>query len=77
MVDLEALAATIKQLSPEEREELDRLVEKPLTAEEKVKLLREAREELREGLSEDEIREIIWAMNVEYIEPDDSEFAER
>lgn len=39
MVDLEALAATIRQLSPDEREELDRLVEKPLTAEEKVKLL--------------------------------------
>ncbi|HEX2618766.1 MAG TPA: hypothetical protein VHL11_01430 [Phototrophicaceae bacterium] len=66
MIDLEALAATIRQLTPEERERLDRLVEHPpLTPEEKIKLLRKGRDELWEGISKDDMSEIIQAMNIE------------
>ncbi|MBC8170564.1 MAG: hypothetical protein H7X77_02790 [Anaerolineae bacterium] len=75
MVDLKALAATIKQLSPEEREQLERLVEKPqgkqsLTPAERIEGLRKGRDKFREGISDEEMREIAKVMNTEFIKPE-------
>jgi len=40
-----------------------------------MSVVREAIAEIQEGLSEQEIREIVAAMNEEYIEPDDADWA--
>jgi hypothetical protein len=78
MVDLEALAATIKQLSPAEREQLDLLIEssagkKFFTPQERIEALRRGRDKFREGISDEEMHKIAKVMNTEFIKPDETE----
>lgn len=80
MSDLQALFAAIEQLPPEEFQELRRFVEERdqeqvtarraiETLEERLAALHAALAEFREGLSDEEMREIADAMNYEYIDP--------
>jgi hypothetical protein len=41
-------------------------------AEERIRMIEEAVAEIREGFSEQDLEELEWAMNVEYIEPVDN-----
>lgn len=80
MSDLQALFAAIEQLPPEEFQELRRFVEEldqeqftirraVETPEERIAALHTALAEFREGLSDEEMREITEAMNYEYVDP--------
>ena len=50
----------------EQRPEPPQIVEDPQT---KIAALRDAFAKIREGMSQEELDEMIWAMNYEYIEP--------
>lgn len=82
MTDLQALFREIEQLSPEEFEQLDRFIvayradissarpgpeEQDIEA--RVAALHEALAEFRAGLSEQELNELVAAMNVDYSYP--------
>lgn len=73
----------VDQLSPEEIRQLRNYLDKRetqnqhqnLSAEERIRLLDEAFDRLREGLTEAELKDITEAINAEYIEPwDDTEW---
>lgn len=80
MADLQAIFEAIKELRHEEVEELRAFVterDEQLrrirraagSPQERITALRAAREQLREGISDDEMREIASVMNAEYIDP--------
>jgi DNA repair exonuclease SbcCD ATPase subunit len=82
MTDMQALFHTIEQLSPAELEQVRQFVEERRDQLQQIRLptdeevearinaLHEAFAELREGLSEQDLQEISWAMNYEYVDPD-------
>jgi len=81
MTDMQALFKVVDRLSPAEREELETYLtvpnpekmdfdgsDKPI--ERKIKMLKDAFAEIREGLTPEELAEMTWAMNYEYKYPD-------
>ncbi|MEL6408683.1 MAG: hypothetical protein AAFR81_30225 [Chloroflexota bacterium] len=80
----EDLLQAVDQLTDEERQRLQMYLSQPkhpdiavLSAEERTKKLIAVLDALREGLSEEEIKEITDAMTEDYIEPwDESEWTE-
>lgn len=70
---LRELKEAVQQLEPRELLDLRDFIEKRISVEEdvhpKVAALRHAIDLMREGLTEEDLDEIEWAMNVEYIEP--------
>jgi hypothetical protein len=74
MADLQAIFDVISHLSPEELEQVRQYVEeqqKPRiiraagTPKERIAALDEALKAFREGLIEEDLKEIVWAMNYE------------
>jgi hypothetical protein len=79
---LQDVKRAVDQLSPEERRELREYLEQresteppahALPPEERARRLREAFEQLRAGLSQQELDDITRAMNAEYTEPFDED----
>lgn len=78
MVDMDDLFERVSQLSFAQRQQLrdrmdkldndDGIIHAKGTPEERLKALREGFAKFREGLSEEELDEMVAAMNEEYIE---------
>jgi hypothetical protein len=75
---LDKLKEAIDQLSADERQHLREYIEQhetPSTKKLDMRALDQVFAELREGFSEEDLDELEWAMNVEYVEPlDESEW---
>jgi hypothetical protein len=82
MTDLQALFETIDHLQPEEFEQVEQYIKrrsdehqrhKPTAAEVQAKMaaLDAATAALREGLTDEQLEQMTWAMNVEYIVDED------
>ena len=77
MDKLSEIYQAIDQLNRDEfrklRAYIEQRVEQPVIANEdpqtKIAALRDAFAKIREGMSQEELDEMIWAMNYEYIEP--------
>ena len=68
MTTLDALLKAVDTLSPQELVELQNYVQqRQATAQNKGAVLKTAVAALREGLSEQDLDEIEWAMNVEFV----------
>ena len=72
---LDQMLEVINQLSDDDlrtlRDAIDRRQREVIKA--RVEAFDEAVAALREGLTQEEIDDIVWAMNVEYVEPPDNE----
>ena len=72
-MDIESLIAAIDQLSPEEREQVKKHLIEPspptMTPQERIAVLDSAFDELRQGLSQEEIEALAQAMSAKIIDP--------
>ncbi|MEO8612524.1 MAG: hypothetical protein ABI690_31800 [Chloroflexota bacterium] len=81
MIDLQTLLETIDQLPPDELEQIQEHIERRRfqvehgtprgeTPDARITILKQAFSEMRDGLADNELHDVIEAMNSEYIEPD-------